>query len=63
MNFPAPALGFIDQKRHAISHDRQEIGGRGSSDAQVRGFYRPKNTSYHMIVRRMVEGFDGQEED
>ena len=43
-------------KKHVISHDRQESGGKDSGDGQVRGFYRPKNTWYHMIVRRLVEG-------
>ena len=27
---------FIDQKKHVISHDRQEIGGRDSGEGQMR---------------------------
>ena len=51
LKVPAPDAGFYRPKKHvmsrerqAISHERQESGGRNSGDGQVRGFYRPKNT-------------------
>ena len=37
MNFPALDTGFYRRKKHVISHDRQEIGGRDSGEGQVRG--------------------------
>ena len=32
LNFPAPDAGFYRPKKHVISHERQENGGRDSGD-------------------------------
>ena len=52
LNFSRQTLAFIDQKKHMISHERQESGGRDSADGQVRGFCRPKQ---HVISQDRQE--------